>query len=296
MTQAESQVNWWTKITLATEKAMAVNALYSIPTKSEIVHQGGIDFLVRIVDNLARKENQKKKQNKKQKKDQNFNPFLPYEDNLFIDNINDDYVAILNKFNVVDYHLLIITREFVPQNEVLLIDDFLALWTILSEVDGLAFFNSGKLAGASQPHKHLQLVPYPLSEIIEKAPIHNLILAHENQEQIVSLKQLPFSHSIAFFEPEVKLSIKQLAQKTWQYYHQLLEAVKIKLKQKKPQEDYNLLITREWMMLIPRTKDSFDNLSINSLGFAGALLVKNQTDLAKVKQYQPLEILAQVAK
>ena len=30
---------------------------------------------------------------------------------------------------------------------------------MLAEVEGLAFFNGGTVAGASQPHKHLQVVP-----------------------------------------------------------------------------------------------------------------------------------------
>ena len=33
---------------------------------------------------------------------------------------------------------------------------------ILAEFDGLGFYNGGETAGASQPHKHLQIVPLPL--------------------------------------------------------------------------------------------------------------------------------------
>jgi sulfate adenylyltransferase (ADP) / ATP adenylyltransferase len=57
---------------------------------------------------------------------------------------------------------------------------------------------------------------------------------------------------------------------------------------------YNLLATRDWLFLVPRIRDGVGKIGINSLGFAGALLVKNAIQLAHLKSQQPLEILAQV--
>lgn len=286
-----SHYNWWQKITLATQKAIAVKALHSIPTKSQIIEQNGIPFVIRIVNNLAKKDKTKKKQ----KKQANFNPFLPYEQNLFVGDISETHVAILNKFNVVDYHLLIITRQFESQNSLLNFEDFFALWTMLKEVEGLGFYNGGTLAGASQPHKHLQLVPYPLCQEVDKIPINNLILKHNQNNQIITIKELPFQHAIAFFNNVEKKSLADLAKETLHNYHQLAQKVNLSIKGDELSQDYNLLITREWMMIVPREKDSFDSISVNSLGFAGALLVKNEADLGKIKQYQPLEILEKVA-
>ena len=99
------------------------------------------------------------------------NPFLPYEDALYVAAITPTHVALLNKFPVQDDHLLIVTRAFAPQEALLDADDFLALAACLAEVDGLAFYNGGEVAGASQPHKHLQLVPLPLADGIAGVPI-----------------------------------------------------------------------------------------------------------------------------
>ena len=285
-----SNYNWWQKVTLATQKAIAVRALHSIPTKSLIIEQNGIPFVIRIVDNLARKDKTKKKQ----KKQANFNPFLPFEQNLFVGDISKTHVAILNKFNVVDYHLLIITRKFESQNSLLTFEDFFALWSVLTEIEGLGFYNGGSLAGASQTHKHLQLVPYPISKQVDTIPINNFILKHNKNEAIINIKELPFQHAIAFFDDIKKHSISELAQTALESYHQLYQKVNLKTKKDQPSQDYNLLVTREWMMLVPRSQDGFDSISVNSLGFAGALLVKNETDLAKLEKYQPLEILEQV--
>ena len=289
-----SDYKWWEKITSATQKALAVKALHSIPTKSQILKQSGIPFIVRVVDNLARKKNLKKQEKKKQKKDPTYNPFLPFDKDLFVGDISNSHVAILNKFNVADHHLLIITREFEPQDTILNINDFIALWSVLREVEGLAFYNGGSLAGSSQSHKHLQLVPYPMSEDISTAPINNLIIKNKKNQSIINLKELPFIHSIAFFDNEKKQTISELANQTWEYYHELLRIVNIGVEEEKPSQDYNLLITREWMMMVPRSQDSFDSIAINSLGFSGALLVKNKADLDKIKKHQPLEILSKV--
>jgi len=54
------------------------------------------------------------------------------------------------------------------------------------------------------------------------------------------------------------------------------------------------LVTKQWMMMIPRTNPKAQSISINSLGFAGALLVKNQEQLQIIKEYKPLHILKQV--
>src|SRR5690606_23263081 len=72
------------------------------------------------------------------------------------------HLALLNKYPVLPHHLLLVTRRSVPQEALLDDDDFAALAGALAEIDGLAFYNGGAVAGASQPRKHLQLVPLPL--------------------------------------------------------------------------------------------------------------------------------------
>lgn len=281
------------KIKLVTNKALEKKALHPILTTYQILEQDSIPFLIRIIENLDRKDQEKKKQKHKQFHSF-FNPFLPYDQDLFIDHIRYNHVAILNKFNVFDHHLLIVTREFEPQESVLNSDDFLALWTVLSQINGLGFYNSGKFSGASQPHKHLQLVPYPLVKEIETIPINNLLLNYKNTEQVVTLRELPYVHSIVFFEDIQNQSCEELAQITTEKYHKLLEKLNIKISDNRPSQNYNLLITKDYLMIIPRTQEKYQSFSINSLGFAGAFLVKNQEQLNLIKESNLLKILAKV--
>ncbi|MEO0808078.1 MAG: phosphorylase, partial [Cyanobacteria bacterium J06643_4] len=57
---------------------------------------------------------------------------------------------------------------------------------------------------------------------------------------------------------------------------------------------YNLLCTRQWMMIVPRSQEKFAGISVNSLGFAGSLLVKNQQTLEALKAIGPVTLLEHV--
>ncbi|BAQ62847.1 Ap4A phosphorylase II [Geminocystis sp. NIES-3708] len=292
----ENNLSLWEKIELVTQEALVKKVLHPIPTHYQIVEENGIKFIVRILDNLDKKEKAKKQQKEKQKESNyKFNPFLPYEKDLFITDINENYVLILNKYNVVNHHLLVITREFESQDTILTLEDFTALWIVFKQINGLGFYNGGKIAGASQPHKHLQIVPYPLVPEIDTLPINNLILSNKNEDNIITLKSLPYSQAVSFFEDITHKSPQELGKITFDYYYQILAKLNIKIKDNKPSINYNLLITKDWMMVIPRKQEKIESISINSLGFAGALLVKNNIELEFLLKYKPLEILTKTA-
>lgn len=134
----------WPNLVEHTAYARERRAIHSIPTGTEVIEQGGVAFHMRVVTALAIKARTTTTQ-------ANINPFLPYNPNLFVAEASPTHVALLNKFNVVDHHLVIVTRAFEPQEALLL---------CLAEIDGLAFYNAGSAAGASQRHKHLQLIPF----------------------------------------------------------------------------------------------------------------------------------------
>ncbi|MHC0066116.1 ATP adenylyltransferase family protein [Nostoc sp. UIC 10890] len=279
----------WTSVKEQTEHALQCGALLSIPTEFEFVEQDNVRFLVRILSNLNRKKAADEKQKKQSATSgQEFNPFLPYEEDLFVADISDTHVCILNKFNVVDYHLLIITRDFEEQESLLTLEDFTAMWACLADFDGLAFYNSGKTAGASQRHKHLQLVPLPLASSGPQIPIEPLLKAARFQDSNATLPGLPFIHAFAPLDPDWMRG----GQATLEVYLTLLDAVGLDAKQLGA---YNLLATREWMLIVPRSQEHFHSISVNSLGFAGALLVRNAAEMELLKAEGPMTILKNVA-
>lgn len=293
--QETSELNkFWQQVMKATQHAIKVGALHSIRTEFELIKENDIEFIVRILNNLQRKDLAKKEQKQKAAKN-NFNPFLPYDKDLFVSDLSDSHVCILNKFNVVDHHLLLITRQFEPQEYLLNLADFTAMCQVLREIDGLGFYNGGKLAGASQPHKHLQVVPLPMVSNTNKIPIEKLILASKTVNNVTISPYFPFLQAIAFFDLLEEKSTLEMAKNLLDYYHQMLEIVRLKRSEKKPSLAYNLLITRKWMFIVPRSEESFKSININSLGFAGALLVKNEKQRQILLENNPMNILRKVA-
>ncbi|MEQ9552238.1 MAG: phosphorylase [Coleofasciculus sp. G3-WIS-01] len=278
----------WSKVQKTTEHALQCGALQPIATEYEFVEHDGIRFLVRIVSNLNRKAKEKKKK-------ANFNPFLPYEEDLFVADISDTHLCLLNKFNVVDYHLLIVTREYEDQDNWLTLSDFQAMWAGLAEIDGLAFYNGGKIAGASQRHKHLQLVPLPLIPEISKLPIEAAIASANFQGSIGRIPSFPFVHALTRFDPAWIDNPDVAAKAILDAYHRLLDAVGKPHQGIKQSAPYNLLATREWMLIVPRKQEEFESISVNSLGFAGALLVRNSQQMQILKDAGPVTILKQVS-
>ena len=57
---------------------------------------------------------------------------------------------------------------------------------------------------------------------------------------------------------------------------------------------YNLLVTRDWMLVVPRSAEHCGSISVNALGFAGSLFVRNQTELQMLRHLGPLRILEAV--
>ena len=284
----------WKLIQERSGRAKKLGALHAIQTTSEFVQQNNLQFLVRIVSNLAKKNREKIE--KKLRDARTNNPFLPYDENLWVTDISPTHVCLLNKFNVIDYHILLVTRTFEDQESLLTAVDFEALWTCMAEFDGLAFYNAGSKAGASQQHKHLQIVPLPLASNGLTVPIEPALITIKDQKGIGISSRLPFVHAISAVQPQWRADVQQGAEETLHSYYSMLKAVGLlKDETKKPLGAYNLLMTRDWMFLIPRSKEFYDSISINALGFAGALLVRNEEEMQKVKQVGPLNILQAVA-
>jgi sulfate adenylyltransferase (ADP) / ATP adenylyltransferase len=294
----------WGKILAQTQHGLGCGALQPIPTEYELVPDTGVAFQVRVVTNLERKQAAKKQQQQQTRNlGQEFNPFLPYEPDLFVADLTPTHLGLLNKFNVVDHHLLIVTRAFEHQDTLLTVADFAALWLCLGEYPSLGFYNGGTLAGASQRHKHLQVVPLPFLPEGPVLPIAPLIETAVWTGEFGQISQFPFLHGLARLDPNWPLDLA--AQHLQKRYLDLLQQLGNVLLQPpisalNPNLDllapysYNLLATRDWLLIVPRAQEKVMGISINSLGFAGALLVKNHEQLEQLKTLQPLTLLGKV--
>jgi ATP adenylyltransferase len=215
---------------------------------------------------------------------------------LYVADASPTHVCLLNKFNVVEYHLLIVTRAFEEQETCLSQRDFEALWTCLAEFEGLGFYNSGALAGASQPHKHLQLVPLPWDPDGPRLPLASVIDSAVISAAASRLETLPFPHAVAALRAGVGADPNAAAAEACDQYRRLLPAIGIPLPAagQRLAAAYNLLMTRQWMLAVPRVCEGFQSISCNALAFAGALLVRDELQLGLLQQLGPLAILRHV--
>ncbi len=284
----------WVQVERVSQLALASGALQPIPTDFEHVEDGGIRFLIRILRHLARKPRTEAPDASPTAARPN--PFLPYDPAMYVADASSTHVCLLNKFNVVERHLLIVTRAFEDQETPLTQRDFEALWTCLAEAEGLGFYNSGAVAGASQRHKHLQLVPFPLDPSGVSLPIDPLVEAAGIGGDVAHLDTLPFAHAIAALDVGTGASPQRAAAVTLDVYRRLLESIGVPWPDagERFSKPYNLLITRRWMLAVPRTRECFESISCNALAFAGAWLVRDRQQLETLKRFGPRAALRRV--
>ncbi len=286
------------RLSSTTSHAISTGALLPIQTDYTFIEDGGVRFFVRVLASLSRKDEARKKQEHQEEAGKIVNPFLPPEKDLVVADISDTHLAILNKFNVMDRHLLIVTRHFENQNMLMTLSDFEALWACMVEYDAVGFYNGGREAGASQQHKHLQLVPLPLAPEGPSIPVAPL-LAQLSGEGIGIVPGFPFLHVFVRLDRRLVESPLNAAGTAFHLYGEMLRYVGLD----SPQDSgltlqsapYCFLVTRDWMLLVPRSKEYFGDVSINSLAFVGSLFVRNQQQLESLMNVGPMNALKTVA-
>jgi ATP adenylyltransferase len=248
------------------DKAQQQGALTTIPNQCEVLQAEGIPFVLRYAPQLVEKIRMGKSPRRE-------NPFAPPEPALWVESVGADHTLILNKFNVLPVHGLLITNDFVAQTDQLTLRDFSAVAQLLTEEDALLFYNGGQVAGASQPHRHFQIVPKDMG--LGELPVQVAISQCVHHEHGVIY---PFKHRL-YWLPDYS------AETLWDAW----------LKLEYCWQPYNLLLTRQWMLVVPRSLESTDGISVNSLGFAGALLAKDERELALIRDVGPVELLRRVS-
>jgi sulfate adenylyltransferase (ADP) / ATP adenylyltransferase len=283
----------WNSMLERERSALASGAMRPIETSGEILPDAEVNFIVRKVSSLERKVEARLHEGPP------FDPFLPYEQELFVADVSDSHVALLNKFNVLEHHLLVVTRAYAEQASLIDADDLAALAACMREFESLGFYNAGKEAGASQTHKHLQVVRLPLARDGVAVPIEPLLDPVRGARGLCRLPSLPFLHAFSWIKRAWFDDAAVASRELRSIYLAMLDEVELCAIQS---EDgvrrcgpYNLLLTRQWMLLVPRLRERFGPVSVSALGFAGSIFVRNEEQLQAVREAGPMNVLAGVA-
>jgi len=267
---------YWKKALYQTRLSIDDESLYPLKTNiitSDLYQKN--DFIIRKLD--ISRFNKKKFFGPKQ------NPFCPWEKILEIDKIGDNHQLILNKYPVQKGHILLITNNWKPQNGWLDINDWKAIQKVNKDTSGLWFFNSSPIAGASQPHRHFQLLRRSKDEI--SCPREKWFLEMKiNIDNYSKLTKNIIVSKFNFLDNSISL---------FELYLELCKKLGIgdPISDEKPRYPYNLLITNKWIAIIKRSNDHIHGFSINALGFAGYLLVTEKSDINYLKEFGPEKLL-----
>ena len=181
------------------------------------------------------------------------------------------------------------TRENIDQDVPLDLADFEALEACMHDAPVIVFYNGGAQAGASQRHKHLQVVPLPLGRGAE-FPLAARLEALAPKQGVAVPSDLPFPAALASLEALGAAGPDEAAAELSLLYREMLRRTGV-VPGRTP---YNLLATRRRLWLVPRTRAEWQGLPVNALGFAGALLVPDEDALARLRTVGPLALLRAV--
>ena len=268
-------VGFWAGVVDRAEAALASGAMHSFECQLEYVQDAGVEFVLRVATRLPRGETAagRTAQAPALARD----PLDDPEPALIVRDLTPTHRALLNKFSVLREHLLVVTKRHEDQRDLLNERDFEALAVCMEDAEVLAFYNGGPEAGASQSHKHLQVVTLPLSPR-HSVPIDALLTSSKDA--------LPFRHAALRLDPgQAARPAEMLA--AYRELHRRAGLV--------APQPYSLLATHEFMLVVPRSGDRYEGISINSLAFAGSFFVRDAKHAHLIAAGPPMAVLKSVA-
>jgi ATP adenylyltransferase len=194
------------------------------------------------------------------------------------------------------------------------------------DLRGLGFFNCGTAAGASQPRKHMQVVPLAAIAAsrpqlaaagVPPVPMEAAVNAHLEAQGWRTrpgvpfrLSDLPFKHAACSLGGDVPaLSDEAAAAALHGWYTTLLRAAyapadaDVSAYASAPATSaagdavlsapHSLLLTPSWMMAVPRSTDCWGpagDVPVNSLAYAGFLLTRDSS-VAPMRKDGPMSVL-----
>ncbi|PTB46131.1 hypothetical protein M441DRAFT_52901 [Trichoderma asperellum CBS 433.97] len=327
MSRLKAPANLHELVRATFSKALSANELHYFPTQVTILHVNSIPFQLRFSPSLANKPKGPPPDPSQPRKPP-FDPFANPPASLFITDLGPSHFLVLNKFAVVPEHFILATKENKPQTHVLEESDLEAALACIeayeqarqsssrdagsaslgekgSQDDGLfAFFNGGPDSGASQPHRHLQLLPISrMKDGLEDQTAWDVLA-----QQVDALQKTPF---VAFSESiNTKMSSADLFAVYSRVYTKACQAAaqdagsKIEAVPTTGEAliSYNMAMTKDTLVICPRKQEGSEikssdgheavgSLALNGTVLAGTALVKNEAEWEALKK-SPEQLLA----
>lgn len=194
------------------------------------------------------------------------------------------HVIAVNKFCYARPSLMLVTADgHRRQHEPLDESDLRAARDALaptSEGDYMVFYNGGKDAGCSRMHKHMQLMPLPresFAAFLDEEEGHRgeppvpFEWAHHRHKH--DLKDLSVESLVRTYN-----DLLQTSTKAWR------KSVSLETREANTEKHgagcpHNFILTKRWMMVIPRRQAAVGQAATNAPGMLGYISVATQEDI-----------------
>jgi sulfate adenylyltransferase (ADP) / ATP adenylyltransferase len=263
-----------------------------------------------------------------------FNPFENPSDALLVARLPTDNIAtpnlVLNKYPVIARHSILSTVGFKRQTDFLESQDLDVTYACLQAWEAqstdrtparlFAFFNSGEHSGASQSHRHLQLLPVeammgpssqnpgwqPLIDMMtEPFPDHPGLLRSPSLDFCHYAMKIPANHEAGVLH-QIYFRLYDIASKaaqSWNKEH-LAEGQAVNSNYGEASLSYNLAMTTDAMAICPRCKEDAmipnnsggGSAAVNGTILGGTLMVKEAEEWESLRQGRVMidDILAEI--
>jgi ATP adenylyltransferase len=143
----------------------------------------------------------------------------------------------------------------------------------------------------------LQLVPLPLGAGPWDVPMEALFDSWAAAGAVLQLLRLPFKHAFALLDPPLFEDRERAADRMRELYDAAIGEIGVMEEgaANDAPNPYNLLLTRRWMLAVPRSRERFDSISVNALGFAGSLFVRDAAEMQRLREAGPMRVLRGVS-
>ena len=295
---------WIEAIDARSAAALASGALQPVAAEQTEMEDAGLRFIVRWVSSLAVKDAARAASTTTSPaatpvaipggpRDPNFNPFLKPDPELTVGPIGTEHVVILNKFPLCDRHLVLARRAFEEQLLPLARSDFAALAEVMREAGGIGLYNGGTAAGASQRNKHVQWMPD--TEGNASLRLFAAGLPGDLPEHAVARHPaLPMQHCFVRVRCGEGVAVEVAADSLLEGFRRACDTLQLKPGADGLLPPCNLLIHDGWLLMLPRSQECFEGISISAVCFGGTLYTRQREQIESIRRVGPLQALAAV--
>ncbi|OCT52931.1 putative phosphorylase [Cladophialophora carrionii] len=204
---------------------------------------------------------------------------------LVVSKIHDTHLLVMNRFAVFRPQYLILTLDsFRRQTESLDRTDLAAAWAVMQALpdEHFVMFNCGNEAGCSRLHKHMQVIPYSTDVTLfpDQAGLNPM--------------DIPFKYFIRPIDSSIHASPGRLHAIYCSLHGEALQAWQSCTETTLEYFPHNVMLTKRWIMVVPRRRAAFQGASANAAGMMGMVWLTNPRQLDRWKEIGPSRVLEEL--